>query len=635
MHLTRRSLSVLGIWLVLWAGSATAQQALAQQAAQAQQAQASRPEFTRLLAHWTDYANPEYLKFVQESQPDVVQVGFYGGHFWSLAHTPFGKGYPAHFPVVGLKEQGDWFENLNKELHQQGVKVVGHFNVSFLVGDPDGPNGPTGFFHFYKNLWDESVLGPRPVEDPLELMERNADGTPRKTNSYSIGKMSEYSASLANPNWRKVLKAWVKAGIARGVDGFMINYFYRHNDLSPSSQKAFREYLTKRFTPEQLKSKFAIEDLATHKFEEIVGWHNPAETTPLRLEMLRFSQILTKDAFEEVFCQYGRSLKPDLILGQWNHLSYFSQISGDERCLLPKELWGKDEDYLWYSSGASACYTDLKEGWLGEVTLQARYVRGAFDDKPFAFGKYEQTRTRVYISELAANGGAPLGFYATFKNEDARKEIVRYFGFMKRYDNLYRANRPQSEVLLLYPRSKVHQGDVQPVDAFRKFGVELLNRHVLFDIMPDDLQTPENTRKYRHVLTYADADKLDYTTLEKYSRFQAPATVRVSVSRPAQAPEWTVHLVNYNREEPEKAKSPGRGIQDEKPLPVEQVEVNLMWPENLPVTAVLTCTPEDPESVPVDYRLEGGRLRFTVPRFLVYRIARVQYASDEGKTSKN
>ena len=59
----------------------------------------------------------------------------------------------------GLNELGTWFEDLNGKLHARGVKVVGHFNVEFLIGDPDGP-GPTGFFKFYRDLWDEKTLGP-------------------------------------------------------------------------------------------------------------------------------------------------------------------------------------------------------------------------------------------------------------------------------------------------------------------------------------------------------------------------------------------------------------------------------------------------------------------------------------------
>ena len=41
-----------------------------------------------------------------------------------------------------MRECGAWFEQLNRELHQRNVKVVGHFNVEFLVGDPDSPEGP-------------------------------------------------------------------------------------------------------------------------------------------------------------------------------------------------------------------------------------------------------------------------------------------------------------------------------------------------------------------------------------------------------------------------------------------------------------------------------------------------------------
>ena len=128
-------------------------------------------QFTTLVAHWSDYEKPDYLKFIEEAQPEIAQVGFYGAHFWSLAHTPQYSGYPANFPVRGLPELGEWFEDLNRNLHQRGVKVVGHFSVEFLIGDPDSANGPRGFFKFYRELWDEKRLGPKPVADPLELLE--------------------------------------------------------------------------------------------------------------------------------------------------------------------------------------------------------------------------------------------------------------------------------------------------------------------------------------------------------------------------------------------------------------------------------------------------------------------------------
>jgi len=370
-----------------------------------------RLEFTRMVAHWAKYDDPEYLAFIDEAEPELVQLGFYGGHFWSLAHTDAYKGYPAHLPVKGHAACGRWFEEKNAALRKRGVKVVGHFNVEFLVGDIDGENGPTGFFDFYRNHWDEKVLGPKPVKNPIDLLEIGPDGKPIGQKGYGIGGMHEYWACLRNPHWQTVMKALVKRGVERGVDGYIANYFYRHNCLCEHCQSGFRKYLTDRHTPAELKQKFKIDDLASHEFEEIVYWHNPEESTPMRREMLRWSQISNKQVFDDVFLKYGRSLKSNLITAQWNHLGKITPIRGDERSLMPAELWGKGEDYLWYSTGGAAYFTDLENRFLGDATLQARYIRGAFDDKPYTLGKYESTRIRAAIAELAANGGAPMGFY--------------------------------------------------------------------------------------------------------------------------------------------------------------------------------------------------------------------------------
>jgi hypothetical protein len=583
-----------------------------------------RVEFTRMIAHWDGYGDDDYLAFVAEARPEICQLGFYGGHFYSLAHTPQYSGYPAHFPVQGLPECGDWFEKRNAAVHKLGAKVVGHFNVTFLVGEPDGPDGPRGFFKFYRDLWDAKELGPKPTPNALDLLARTADGEPMASKQYSIGKMREFTACLNNPHWRAVLKAWAKRGIGRGVDGYVANYFYRHNCLCTHCQSGFRSYLAGRFTPQQLREQFEIDDLRAHKFAEIVGWHDPKTSTPLRREMLRWSQIACKEAFDDVFVTYARSIKPDLILAQWNHLGDFSQIAGDERCMLPADQWGKGEDYLWYSTGGAANYTDLAAGHLGEGTLQARYVRGAFDDKPFTFGKYEGTRIRAAIAELAANGGAPMGFYARFKDPAARAEIVRYYKFLERNDAAYRGNRPHAEVLLLFPRSRVHAGDVKPVAAFQMAGRKLLDRHVLFDVIPDDLATPERRAAYRAVVEMPTRDVPELTLPKGLSAFAAPPTVRVSASRPAARGEITVHFVNYNRQESGKPEDAGRGIADEKPIAVEGVSADLALAAGAKVKGVSVSSPESPEPVEVKFVQEGDRVRFEVPGFLVYAVARVR-----------
>jgi hypothetical protein len=586
-----------------------------------------RFEFTRLIAHWAGYADPGYLPFVDDVKPDVAQVGFYGAHFWSLADTPFGKGYPANLPVRGHRECGEWFTRLNAELHRRGVKVVGHINVKFLVGDPDSPEGPRGFFRFYREQWDEALLGPKPPVDALDLLEKDKDGKPISNQTYSIGGMREYWACLNNPHWRQVLKAWVRCGITRGVDGFISNYFYRHDCRCEYCVAGFRQYLRERFTAADLARHFTITNLSTHTFDEIVAWHEPAQSTPLRREMLRFSQMANKRAFDEVFVQYGRSLKPDLIVAQWNHLGEFTQISGDERCFLPGELWGKDEDYLWYSMGSPAV-TDFAAGILAEGTLQARYIRGAFDDKPFTLGKYESVRIRAAIAELAANGGAPMGFYTAFEDPEARRELVRYYAFLRRYEALYKANRPNSEVLLLFPRTRVHAGDLAAVNRFKDLGRGLLNAHVLFDILPDDRAQSAERGRYTVVVDPADARVTATQVLEQLpsnrSRFEAPITVRVSASRPASGDELTLHFVNYDRVLPADKKSSGSGIKDEKPITAPASLVDLKWTAGRPVQRVEFLTPEMEQPLPLEFVQTRARVRFRVPEFLVYGVVRIQ-----------
>lgn len=420
------------------------------------------------------------------------------------------------------------------------------------------------------------------------------------------------------------MKALVKRGIERGVDGYIANYFYRHNCLCEHCQSGFRKYLTDRHSPAELKQQFRIENVATHQFEEIVYWHKPEESTPLRREMLRWSQISNKQVFDEVFMKYGRSLKPALITAQWNHLGKITPIRGDERSLMPADLWGKGEDYLWYSTGAAAYFTDLENRFLGDATLQARYIRGSFDDKPYTLGKYESTRIRAAIAELAANGGAPMGFYTRYTDPEARKVIAQYYQFIKKHDAIYRANRSHAEVALLFPRKAVHAGNVESVERFREIGIKLLDEHVLFDVVPDDRATDELLAGYSQVIDVKKPNIAAVIANSLRSTFELPYTVRVSASRPATGGGLAVHIVNYNREEPPRGKngkpSAGRGISDEKPIAVPSSKVRIRLPKGQTVSSVKFLTPEADEKMLLDLRLESQFLHVTMPKFLVYGV---------------
>ena len=305
-------------------------------------------------------------------------------------------------------------------------------------------------------------------------------------------------------------------------------------------------------------------------------------------------------------------------------------IAGDERCVLPAELWGKGEDYLWYSTGAAACATDLPAGNLGEGTLQARYIRGMFDDKPYTLGKYEHTRIRVTIAELAANGGAPMGFYTRFTDPEARKEIVRYYQFMKRHDEILRGNHAHAEVVLLFPRTEVFAGNVTPVIEFRDQGKNMLDHHVLFDVLSDEPIHKPRQVAYTYVFKGRNTYKGGKPAIGMMplSQFDAPTTVRVSASRPAKGDELDLHFVNYDRTEPPKTKqgepSTGRGIMDEQPIESPAIACDVILPAGFTAAGIEAVTPEEEDAVKLEFKQAEGRVQFTLPKFLVYRIARIK-----------
>ncbi len=606
--------------------------------------------FNTLVAHWTDYGTPEYLDFIGEARPEVAQVGFYGVTFYSVAHTPFGKGYPAHFPVQGTKECGEFFRKLNQEVHARGSKVVGHFNTTFILGDPEKR---AGFFDWYHNGWDVKSLGPKPVADPTEMLQVNAEGKLITTASYKIGGWPEYHGCLNNPLWRACLKAMATDAIARGVDGLIANYYYRRDCMCPHCVGGFRAWLGTNYTAAQLKEQFAIADLKSHQFAEIPSWHDPKMTSPYKLAALKWTQLSLKDAFDDVFIAHGRKLKPDLLVAQWNHLGAFHQISGDERCLLPADVWGRGESYLWYSTGNAASQTDLANGDLGDGTLQLRYIRGAFGPKPFVLGKYEQTRTRATIAEGIANCGAGLGFYANFKSPAGREAMTTYFRFVREHRDLYVGAQPAAELLLLYPRSAVHRGDVEPVARFKAIGHQLVLAGYTFDIVPDDVVTEAQLASRR---AGVNCDSERRASLDKGSSTQSRAmlgapswlTVEtmpaddlvvkwrkelVSVTRREGAPTVVasvlsqpkrrlVHLVNYNREEPPKSAAMGRGPHDEKPIAAENLIIRLALQPGERVKSVRLLSPDaDVSTGPAGLVQRSGEAAFTVPRMLIYTVA--------------
>ena len=246
---------------------------------------------------------------------------------------------------------------------------------------------------------------------------------------------------------------------------------------------------------------------------------------------------------------------------------------------------------------------------------------GGRGGKRFTVGKYEGTRIRAAIAELIANGGAPMGFYTRYTDPNARKVITQYYNFIRRHDRIYRYNQPAAESVLLFPRQAVHAGKVAEVQKFLKLGDELLDQHVLFDILPDDLATEAALGEYKTVY------RVDKSKPAASARFKitAPKTTRASLSRPAKGDALHLHFVNYNRTEPKNARSAGGGIHDENPISVKGIHCSMALPEGKKIKNIKFFTPEKSIAMDLIIVTKENRIEFTLPEFLVYGVVEISF----------
>jgi hypothetical protein len=164
-----------------------------------------------------------------------------------------------------------------------------------------------------------------------------------------------------------------------------------------------------------------------------------------------------------------------------------------------------------------------------EPTLLLRYVRGAGGGRPCIVSQWERVKIRAAMAGLAANGGVIPGRIANFNDPQSRQELVRFFRFMKQHDDIYHASTAAGECVLLYPRRQVHEGRfTEAMSAFNAVGFKLLDDHVLFDVLPDDIATPDNLARYRRVFTISSLGEM---RPEYYDSQQPSYTSRQSAQR--------------------------------------------------------------------------------------------------------
>ena len=85
--------------------------------------------------------------------------------------------------------------------------------------------------------------------------------------------------------------------------------------------------------------------------------------------------------------------------------------------------------------------------------------------------------------------------------------------------------------------------------------------------------------------------------------------------------------MNYSRKEPSAKEAKGF-IGDENPMPVAGIKADLIRPLGSSIRKIQWMTPESPDLKDIAFEQAGNRVRFSVPEFLVYGVARIHLSSD-------
>lgn len=624
---------------------------------------------TRSLAH------DRLIPYLKEARPDIVQIGNYGAMFHGYADNEKSTGWPMQLPVAGERAALKYQRELNDEVHRLGLTVVGHFRLIKVMGNWDEQSG---FVQYYRNNWPTDLLGPKPQADVAELLQRDAAGRPIQLGRYN---QSQLALCLSSPHTCDMLKRMLKVAVDHGVDGVNTNFNYRFGCVCPYCQDAFRRWLCSHYSEEELAEKYGIEDVNNHVFTTIAaripGYPDVTAASELDWLAARWGAEHFKQKFDDIFIEYGRSLNPGFLVAQWNHLGHVGV--NEERALLPQELWGRGEDYFWYSGGSAFVGKNLslQDGKAGDAWLSCLYVREMSGGKPFVIGKYDRTRMAVSMAEGFATGGLGMGRYMRFEDPVGFEVLARYTNFVHEHQDLYRNSKSRADVALVLPRQSVLNRRPDTLDTFRRLGQELVEQQVFIDVLVDEKITAQRLAQYQAVIlprvvavsddqltalqNFAKGGKavfqhgefasLDERGDERHNGAVSPvvvlnsddiesvaASIQTHLSTNGGASiraPWTVraaayhqsdrlilHLVNYDRE-PEAPENNRAGPGDERPKPVENIQVRLPLSGRFRAVSVRLHSPERANPIDLPFVSRSGTVTFTVPQLRVYGVAAI------------
>ena len=441
--------------------------------------------FNRFTEHWVAPQRLDLVEQARRGRLQVVQTGTFGPQFYGNADDDTVDRGWVGMPLQGIRANLEYMAELIPRLQDAGARVVGQMSMSWHYGDHERGKG---LFGIWPKLWADHLPGKAPCADALSAQQWTAEGEPRRW-SIEGRPYYAYSGCMCNPHWLATLSAMLDAALDLGVDGINVHHNFESFCACEHCRREQAQWLQAHLSEAERVALYASPELA--EASDLTPREDAPSDVRARFahELQRAVHHRRKAAFDEVFTIHGRARNPDLLLANWYHKYDFAP--SDERSLLPPELWGRDEDYIWYSQGANKGTSRLSQGWLADMGLPARFAHAAGGGRPFVINKYDYKRWRLSIAEAAAHHFAAPAFHwsqeadADFAVEDYTGPVFRYQRFLADSESLIHPASPWSQIGLVYPRRGELAAEARCTSALRRLGRVLEDGHLLFDMLLD------------------------------------------------------------------------------------------------------------------------------------------------------
>jgi hypothetical protein len=495
--------------------------------------------FTYVLDYGSKHlGNPDYVPSVETAPPTLLHLGkdVPFNHGWGPIKALGGENqafgtdeFIQRLTPDEVRERITGLQEMVDALHAAGVRWVAPYVCGMtLDGDEKQRTGLWGFY----DHWDEYLplgLAPRPKPDPLEWLQRNADGTPLQyyrydypTEHYPPFKTSHrYAACWRRDGWATWLSEVVRFAAQCGCDGVFVDNSLSQQCRCEVCLAAFRRYFATMYQPDDLKRLLADVPL------DALAW--PTDRSgPLRVAVNRF--------WCETIVQEMATLKEvgSKELGR----EFIVFPNGGSPAWIQRGL--PDADFVMFEKSIGDYGTN--PGMVLSPLFQGVNLR-AYNDNVFEHKFVQSLRARVR-PVILSRGGYPRQLPNLVMNPNAarlgmaecaafsggggfligpdfpvfRDPLNEYRSFFESHPELYAGLDTYAQTAVLAFPEQSWRGNAAHFAAAEALTTALSEAHVLFDLVPESRFSEETLSRYSTVIA-PDVNVLSDADLEALAAY--------------------------------------------------------------------------------------------------------------------